>query len=145
MFHLTTNVLFMKTIPTTKNVTDFLNTIENSKRKSDCFTVLELMKSCTNSEPVMWGPSIVGFGTYHYKYESGREGDFMLTGFSPRKQNLTLYIMSGFSKHPELMEKLGKYKTGKSCLYINNLDHINLKVLEELIKKSITYIANKYS
>jgi len=135
----------MKTIPTNNSVSDFLNTIENKKRKSDCSTILELMKSCTHSKPVMWGTSIVGFGTYHYKYDSGREGDFMLTGFSPRKQSLTLYIMSGFSKYPELMEKLGKYKTGKSCLYIKDLADIDIKILKKLIMASIVYIANKYS
>ena len=92
----------------------------------------------------MWGSSIVGYGKYHYKYESGREGDFFLTGFSPRKQALTLYIVSGFSINPELMEKLGKYKTGKSCLYVKKLDDVDREVLAQLVKESVAYIRKKY-
>ena len=92
----------------------------------------------------MWGPSIVGYGEYHYKYDSGREGDFLITGFSPRKQALTVYIMPGFSQYDDLMTKLGKYKTGRSCLYINKLEDIDLKVLETLIKKSAAYMKKKY-
>jgi len=91
----------------------------------------------------MWGPSIVGFGKYHYKYASGREGDFFITGFSPRKQNLTLYIMSGFQKYPKFMKKLGKYKTGSSCLYINKLEDVNMRVLKELITESVKYMKQK--
>jgi len=93
----------------------------------------------------MWGSSIVGFGTYHYKYESGREGDWFLTGFSPRKQNLTLYIMSGFNKYDKLMKKLGKYKTGKSCLYINGLEDVDKKVLKDLITESFKYMSKRYN
>ena len=92
----------------------------------------------------MWGPSIVGFGNYHYKYESGREGDFFISGFSPRKQNLTIYIMAGFSRYSELMEKLGKYKTGRSCLYIKDLDDIDLKILQKLITESVRYMKKKH-
>ncbi|RPI72272.1 MAG: DUF1801 domain-containing protein [Ignavibacteriales bacterium] len=93
----------------------------------------------------MWGPSIIGFGDYHYKYESGREGDFFITGFSPRKQNLTLYIMPGFKRYEELMQNLGKFKTGQSCLYIKKLEDVDLKVLKELIADSVKYMKEKYN
>jgi hypothetical protein len=102
------------------------------------------MKKITKAEPKMWGSSIVGFGSYHYKYASGREGDWPITGFSPRKQNLTLYIMPGFARYGELMKKLGKHKTGKACLYINSLDDIHLPTLKELVKQSVQYMAKKY-
>jgi len=101
------------------------------------------MEKITGEPAKMWGPSIIGFGTYHYKYATGREGDFLTTGFSPRKPELTLYIMSGFSKYDELMNKLGKYKTGKSCLYVKKLEDLNLEVLTELIETSVDYIKNK--
>jgi len=120
-----------------------LNGITEESRRNDCRTVLELMKQATNDEPKMWGDSIVGFGSYHFKYKSSREGDWFLSGFSSRKQNLTLYIMSGFKKYDELLSKLGKYKTGKSCLYIKRLDDINLEVLKELIEQSVKYLSNK--
>ena len=126
------------------SVMDFLNSVENEKRKSDALIVLDLMKKLTKEEPKMWGSSLVGFGTYHYKYESGREGDFFLTGFSPRKQSLTLYIMNGFERYDKLMSQLGKYKTGKSCLYINKLEDIDLEVLQKLIVESVDYMKNKY-
>ena len=126
------------------SVIDFLSSVDNEKRKADAFVILEMMKKLTKEEPKMWGNSLVGFGTYHYKYESGREGDFFLTGFSPRKQSLTLYIMNGFQRYEELMSQLGKYKTGKSCLYINKLEDVNLDVLEELITETVKYMKNKY-
>jgi hypothetical protein len=132
----------LKTQPNDGSVEAFLESVENQRRREDAFTVLGLMKRVTGEEPVMWGPSIIGFGTYHYKYESGREGDWFVAGFSPRKQSLTLYIMSGFSKHDELMGKLGKYKTGKSCLYINRLDDVDMKVLEELVRSSVEHVSN---
>lgn len=127
----------LKTKLNDASVNKFLNSVADKEKREDCFTVLELMKKITRSEPKMWGSSIVGFGIYHYKYASGREGDWFLCGFSPRKQNLTLYIMSGFSKYEGLMKKLGKYKTGKSCLYINNLEDIDMKVLKDLITESV--------
>lgn len=133
----------LKTKLNDASVYKFLNSVTDKQKRENCFTVLELMKKITKTEPKMWGPSIVGFGTYHYKYESGREGDICLIGFSPRKQNLTLYIMSGFSKYAELMKKLGKHKTGKACLYINKLEDINMKVLEELITQSVKTLTNK--
>ena len=133
----------LKTKPNKLSVEKFLNSIKDEKKKADSFKVLELMKKITKEEPVMWGPSIVGFGKYHYKYASGREGEFFVTGFSPRKQNLTLYIMSGFKKYDGLMKKLGKYKTGSSCLYINKLEDVDLKVLKSLITESVKYMKNK--
>ncbi|PIW69190.1 MAG: hypothetical protein COW08_08470 [Ignavibacteriales bacterium CG12_big_fil_rev_8_21_14_0_65_30_8] len=134
----------LKTKINTKSVETFLKKAASGKRLKDCFTVLELMKKITKEEPKMWGPSIVGFGNYHYKYESGREGDFFISGFSPRKQNLTIYIMAGFSRYSELMEKLGKYKTGRSCLYIKDLDDIDLKILQKLITESVRYMKKKH-
>ncbi len=110
-----------KTKENDASVEGLLNQIEAPMKREDCFKILDLMKSVTGEEPKMWGTSIVGFGNYHYKYASGREGDFMTVGFSPRKQNITIYIIAGFKRFEELMAKLGKYKTGKSCLYIKNL------------------------
>jgi hypothetical protein len=134
----------LKTKPNDKDIVAFLNSIENEQRRSDCFAVLKLMSEITKEEPKMWGETIVGFGVYHYKYASGREGDWFLTGFSPRKQNLTIYIISGFNEYEELMNRLGKFKTGSSCLYINKLADIDLKVLTTLIKSSIKYLKSKY-
>ncbi|MFQ5638563.1 MAG: DUF1801 domain-containing protein [bacterium] len=131
----------LKTKPNDQSVEAFLNSVADEKRRQDCFTVLELIKEVTGKEPKMWGNSMVGFGSYHYKYESGREGDWFLTGFSPRKQNLTLYIMSGFTQYNELMKKLGKFKTGKSCLYVKKLADIDLQILRELVRKSVEHIA----
>ncbi|MGB5288314.1 MAG: DUF1801 domain-containing protein [Ignavibacteriaceae bacterium] len=133
----------LKTKPTKVDVEKFLKSVIDKKRQEDSFKILELMKKITKEEPKMWGPSIVGFGSYHYKYASGREGDFFLTGFSPRKQSLTLYIMSGFKRYDELMKKLGKHKTGSSCLYINKLEDVDLKVLITLITESVKYMKNK--
>ena len=106
-------------------------------RQKDCYKILEMMKKATKQEPKMWGTSIIGFGGYHYKYASGREGDFFITGFSPRKQNFTLYVHSGFDEYGSLLEKLGKHTTGKSCLYIKKLADIDTKVLRELVTKSV--------
>ena len=119
---------------------DFLNGVENEQRRTDSFQVLELMKEITGAPGEMWGPSIIGFGKYQYKYKSGREGDWFLTGFSPRKQSLTLYIMNGFKRYDELLSRLGKYKTGVSCLYINKLTDVDEAVLRELITESVTYL-----
>jgi len=130
----------LKTQPNDKNVVEFLNTVGNETKREDSFTILELMQQVTGSEPIMWGDSIIGFGSYHYKYASGREADWFLTGFSPRVQNLTLYIMSGFDEYDDLLGKLGKHSTGKSCLYINRLENIDLDVLKELIEKSVAHM-----
>jgi len=129
-----------KTRPTDASVEAFLNAVEHPQRREDGFELLEMMKELTSEEPTMWGPSIVGFGTYHYKYESGREGDMPLTGFSPRKKNLTVYIMSGFEEYKDLLDKLGKHKIGKSCLYINKLADVDKNVLKKIIKKSLKRI-----
>jgi len=125
------------------SVDKFLDSIKDEKKRQDSFKIIKMMELLTKEEPRMWGSSIIGFGTYHYKYESGREGDWFLTGFSPRKQSLTLYIMSGFKRYDELMKKLGKYKTGSSCLYINKLEDVDIKVLKELISDSVKYMRQK--
>ena len=126
-----------KTKPTTKSVPEFLEQIEDPKRKADCLTIAALMEKLSGSKPKMWGDSIVGFGDYHYKYASGREGDWFLVGFSPRKQNLTLYIMGYLEFYTDVLEGLGKFKHGKGCLYIKNLEDIDMDVLETLIFTSI--------
>ncbi len=131
----------LKTTPSKKSVDAFLKTIADDARRQDCLTVMKIMKQATKAEPKMWGDSIVGFGSYHYKYASGREGDWFLTGFSPRKQALTLYIMAGFSRYDTLLRKLGKYKTGKSCLYLKRLADVDLAVLKELIQSSVKHLA----
>ena len=130
----------LKTKRNKGDVDTFLNSVSDKKKRQDSFTVLELMRQVTGEEPEMWGDSIVGFGSYHYKYASGREGDWFVTGFSPRKQNLTLYIMSGFDEYDQLLVKLGKHSTGKSCLYIKKIEDIDINVLEELVKRSVEHM-----
>jgi len=130
----------LKTQRNDGDVEAFLNGIENQKRREDSFAILDLMRRVTGLEPEMWGGSIVGFGSYHYRYASGREGDWFKAGFSPRKQALTLYMMAGTGKTPELYEKLGKYTTGKGCLYIKKLEHIDKKVLKSLIRESVKHV-----
>ena len=126
-----------KTKKNRASVKKFLESIEDEKKRRDSFALLEMMQEITDEKPRMWGTSIVGFGSYHYKYESGREGDWPLTGFSPRKQNLTLYIMSGFTKYDALLKKLGKFTTGKSCLYVKRLEDVDRKTLRELVTRSV--------
>ncbi|MGY5874926.1 MAG: DUF1801 domain-containing protein [Candidatus Thorarchaeota archaeon] len=133
-----------KTKPTDASVEGFLGSVEHDRRREDSFELLEIMKSITKEEPVMWGPSIVGFGLYHYKYETGREGDMPRVGFSPRKQSLTVYIMPGFDEYEDLLGKLGKHKTGKSCLYINKLADVNMDVLRTIIEKSYQAMNQNY-
>jgi hypothetical protein len=135
----------LKTKPTKQSVASFLKTIADEGKQRDCRTVLKIMKKVTKAEPKMWGPGIVGFGSHHYKYASGREADWFLTGFAPRKQNLTLYLMSGFKGYDALLGKLGKYKTGKACLYIKKLDEVDLGVLTDLIQKSVKHVAKSNS
>ncbi|MEA3463291.1 MAG: DUF1801 domain-containing protein [Bacteroidota bacterium] len=132
-----------KTKATTKSVPQFLERIEDPKRRSDCITIAALMKKLTGSEPKMWGDSIVGFGDYRYKYASGREGDWFLAGFSPRKQNLTIYIMGYLEFYSELLEGLGNFKHGKGCLYIKKLEDIDMDVLDSLITTSIQRLKNQ--
>jgi hypothetical protein len=135
----------LKTQRTDASVTELLESVPNERRRKDGFAVLELMKEVTGEEPAMWGTSIVGFGSYRYKYASGREGEWPLVGFSPRKQNLTLYIMSGFDDYDALLADLGKYRTGKACLYINKLEDVDLGILRELVKQSADHVAETHS
>ena len=128
-----------KTQKTGASVEEFLASVESKTRREDGFRVLQLMQEVTGQEPEMWGPSIVGFGDYHYRYESGREGDFFLTGFSPRKQSLSLYIMAGFDAYDSLLSKLGKHRKGASCLYINKLADVDLDVLRQLVQQSFEH------
>ena len=134
----------LKTKETEASVDAFLAAVENERRQRDALVVKEIMERVTGWQPKMWGPSIVGFGRYHYKYDSGRKGDYLVTGFSPRKQALTVYIMPGFSGFPELMERLGKYKTSVSCLYITKLEDVDLEALEELIRGGVDCMRERY-
>ena len=127
----------LKTKVNDASVTKFLNSVADEQKQNDCFEILKLMKQVTKEEPKMWGSSIVGFGSYHYKGASGREGDWMLTGFSPRKQALTVYLNHGFDAHADLLKKLGKHKTSMGCLYIKKLDDVDKKVLKELVTASV--------
>ena len=134
----------MKTKPTDASVDAFIDAIPDERKREDARAVAALMAEVTGTPAKMWGSSIVGFGSYHYRYASGREGDFMETGFSPRKQALTLYIMAGFSAYPDLLARLGKHSTGKSCLYIKRLADVDLAVLRELVERSVAFIRKKY-
>lgn len=125
-----------KTKPTKSSVTAFLNKIQNKQSRDDCFAILEMMQKISNAEPVMWGSAIIGFGTYHYVYESGREGDTVIIGFSPRKQNITIYLMGGIKNVERELSTLGKYKTGKGCLYIKSLSDVNPTVLKKIFAKA---------
>lgn len=128
----------IKTKVNSASVEKFLKSaVKDDKELKDCYEILKMMKQVTKEEPKMWGTSIVGFGSYHYKGSGGREGDWMLTGFSPRKQNLTLYLMHGFDAHKDLLKKLGKHKTSMGCLYIKKLDDVDKKVLKELVTASV--------
>lgn len=134
----------LKTRPTRASVTAFLAGIDDPQQRADARKVAAMMRRATGKRAKMWGASIVGYGSYHYRYASGREGDFMITGYSPRKQALTVYIMPGFSRFGRLMAKLGKYKTGKSCLYIKRLSDVDENVLEKLIVESVRHMRKKY-
>jgi hypothetical protein len=127
----------LKTKLNDASVTEFINGIKDEEKRADSFEILKLMKQVTKEEPKMWGSSIVGFGDVHYKYDSGREGDWFITGFSPRNQNLTLYVIGSFKPHVNLLKKLGKHKTGVGCLYIKKLKDVDTKVLKELIQVSV--------
>jgi hypothetical protein len=133
-----------KTKPTDVSVDEFLHKVEDEKKREDSYRLIELMRDITGEEPKMWGPSMVGFGKYHYKYASGHEGDAFLTGFSPRKGAMTLYIFAGFEGEDALLSKLGKFTTGKSCLYIKRLSDIDQDVLRELVTKSVTHTKETY-
>jgi hypothetical protein len=127
----------LKTKVNDASVEKFLNAVKDEGARKDCYEILKIMKQVTKEEPKMWGSSVVGFGSYHYISKSGREGDWMLTGFSPRKQNLTLYLMGGFDVEKDLLKKLGKFKTSVGCLYIKKLEDVDKKVLKELVTKSV--------
>lgn len=127
-----------KTVPTKMEPSAFLEGIVPDRRKADALELLALFQDETGFDPVMWGPSIVGFGRYHYRYASGREGDFLATGFSPRKANFSIYIMPGYQDYAGLLEDLGKHKCGKSCLYVNKLSDIDLTVLRHLIRTGLS-------
>lgn len=130
----------MKTKQTDADVEAFLRAVPNDRKRGDSFALLEIMKDVTGLEPKLWGTSIVGFGSYHYKYATGREGDMPMIGFSPRKQNLTIYIMDGFSRYEEQRARLGKHKVSVSCLYINKLDDVDRDVLREIVQASYDHM-----
>ncbi len=132
-----------KTQPTKASVAAFLAAIPDAQRRKDCKAVAKLMQEATGAKPVLWGTNIVGFGAYRYQYASGREGDWPVAAFSPRKGDLTLYIMPGFEPFADLMARLGKHKTGRSCLYLKRLEDVDLAVLKELIGKSVQAMAKQ--
>ena len=134
----------LKTRPTDASVEAFIDAVDHPRRREDARTLLELMQRVTGEKPVMWGPSIVGYGSYHYRYASGQEGDWPIAGFSPRKQNLSIYIMPGFEKYEGLLSRLGKHKTGKSCLYVNKLADVDMEVLEALVRAATTEMKRRY-
>lgn len=134
-----------KTTETNASISDFLNAVKDETKRADSFKLVELFESITGSPAKLWGPSIVGFGSYHYKYESGREGDAPLVAFSPRAAALTVYFSSSFDQREELLSQLGKYKTEKGCIYIKRLSEVNLDVLEELIIKQIEHTQQLYN
>jgi hypothetical protein len=132
-----------KTKPTGQKVTDFLDKVEPQEKRKDSYEILAMMKDITGVEPYMWGPSIVGFGTYHYKYDSGHEGDTCITGFSPRKPAITLYVLLGLGDKADLLKKLGPHKASKGCLYIKRLSDIDKTVLKRIIESAVTEIKRK--
>ncbi len=134
----------MKTKPTKADASAFIEAVDHQGRREDSKVVLEMMQRLSGHEPRMWGPSIIGFGSYHYKYDSGRKGDMCRIGFSPRKSSLVLYIIPGFSKVEGLLNRLGKHKLGKSCLYIGRLSSVDMVVLEEIIVQALAYMDEKY-
>lgn len=133
-----------KTTQTDASVTDFIESVDDQRKRDDSYELIDLMRMITGKEPRLWGSSLIGFGQYHYRYESGREGDFFLTGFSPRKAALSVYIIPGFKRYKELLERLGPHKTGKSCLYIKKLDSVDRGVLEEIIRDSVRHMHENY-
>ena len=134
----------MKTTPTPASVDAYIDAVEDAQKRADCRAVAAMMAEVTGAPARMWGPSIVGFGSYHYRYESGREGDFMETGFAARKRAITLYIMAGFSEYGDLLAKLGKHDTGKSCLYVKRLADVDQAVLREMVERSVAWIRARH-
>lgn len=133
-----------KTTQTSISVDDFINSVKDETKRKDSFSLIQLIKNQTGLEPKMWGPSIVGFGSYHYKYDSGHEGDSPLVGFSPRVSAITLYLSGHFEKREELLEELGKHKTDKGCIYVKKLDDINIETLQKMITNHIKHIQKLY-
>jgi hypothetical protein len=133
-----------KTIATDDSVCELIESVTDEKKRADSYALIDLMRTITGDEPRRWGSSLVGFGRYHYRYESGREGEFFLTGFSPRKAALTLYIMPGLDRYRDELTRLGPHKTGKSCLYIKRLDTVDRDVLNEIVSDSVACMREKY-
>ena len=133
-----------KTVETEASVENFINSVDSEQKRRDSWDLIAMMQEITSCQPKMWGTSLVGFGSYHYKYDSGREGDMLVTGFSPRKTAMTLYVMPGFEEFEEQLAKLGPYKTGKSCLYLKNLAVVDREVLKEIISTSIDIMKSRY-
>jgi hypothetical protein len=133
-----------KTLKNTASVTAFVNAVADPDRRRDCKAVMKLMKEATGEKPSMWGASIIGYGSYDYRYANGKPASMIVTGLSPRARNLTLYIMSGFETERKLLSKLGKHKTGKACLYINNLDEVDPDVLRTLIEQSVAHVKARH-
>ena len=133
-----------KTKPTAVSVDDYIDAIDDERKRDDSRVLVKMMSKITGAPPKMWGPSIIGFGTYHYTYDSGHEGDAPLAAFSPRKTSLTVYIMRGVAKFDDLIAKLGKHTSSKGCLYIKKLDDVDIKVLEELVKQSAAFVKKTY-
>ncbi|TKC15914.1 DUF1801 domain-containing protein [Robertmurraya kyonggiensis] len=134
----------LKTKETDNSVLEFIETVENPKKKEDAYRLLDIFTEATGYEAKMWGPSIIGFGAYHYKYASGHEGDAPLVGFSPRKAKISLYFAPGDTQREELLERFGKYTSGKGCVYINKVADIDVEVLKELITQSVTFLKELY-
>jgi hypothetical protein len=133
-----------KTKPTTNSIDEFLERIDNEQMRDDCRELIRIMKRVTKKDPTLWGGSIIGFGQYHYKYESGHEGDSCLAGFSPRKDKISIYLMPGFTEQTRNLEKLGKHKAAKGCLYIRRLADVDPVILEKMIKESVDFLKSKY-
>lgn len=134
----------LKTQPSEQDIDTFLAAVEDEKRREDCRAVVALMAEVTGEAPRLWSGGMIGFGSYHYVYDSGREGDWFLTGVSPRKQSLTIYILPGHERYPELMARLGRCRTGKSCIYVNKLEDIDTTVLRELVERSVRHLRETY-
>ena len=134
----------MKTIPTKASVAAFIRAVPDEARRKDCRALISMMREATGARPKLWGSSIVGFGSYHYKYPTGREGEWFITGFSPRKGNLSIHIMAGCARYGELLQKLGKHKTGVACLYVKKLADIDLATLRALVKESFEHVSKTF-
>lgn len=133
-----------KTKPTDASADDYIDAIEGEERRDDCRALVKLISKITKHKPVMWGPSIVGFGRYHYKYDSGREGDSCLTGFSSRKGDISVYLVASGPDQENLLKRLGKHKMGKACLYIRKLRDVDLKILEQLVSGSVAEVKHRF-